>query len=157
MKKVCLIFAILTLAACKDNKKQNNDNVDLPEEKIAEAINFLEHPYIFEKEGFKIEEFTYEELDKEGEYLFSVVVSGNVEKFVQDHQVFVHGTFNNSPKEYLINFAMKETKKVGDNKLVFYKVYKPNVYSVDTLRFGITNFKEKKRLFVLTLKNVIIS
>lgn len=150
------LFAILvtfTIISCKDDKrKYNNKNQDI--EKLSNKISLIEHPYIFEKHEFKIEDFTAEKLNESDKFLFSFVISGDIGKFEKDHRIFVHGFNKENNKEYLVNFVMKKTKRKED-KLIFYSEYTPKYSSIEILRFGITNLKSKKRLFVLSVEDVI--
>ena len=154
MKKVLVVIILASIISCKKN---NKGDVEVDKKQKVEVeqkiVSLIEHPYIFEEADFQIEKFTAEELIESEKFLFSLTVSGNIEKFENDHRVFVHGFNNINTKEFLVNFVMNKTKKEG-NKLIFYKEFSPEHTSVELLRFGITDIKEKKRLFVLTLKDI---
>ena len=123
MKRIILLTLITIVFACKNEAKKDEDMGLELEQVQDDSINILEHPYIFEDDGFQIEKLTYEELDDKGNYLFSLIVSGNTEKFEKDHRVFVHGFNDNNTKNYVLNIVMEKTRKENTVKQIKIKIF----------------------------------
>ncbi|AOW21164.1 hypothetical protein [Urechidicola croceus] len=149
MKKTIIFLVFVSIISCKKEKSKVIENPVVDSAKA--VISLIDHPYIFEEEGFQIDEFTSEELDENN--LISLKISGNTEVFEKDHRVFMHGYNNDNPNERVLNLVLNKTKK-EEGKLIFYKNIKLELNYVDELRFGITNINQKERLFVLKLKEL---
>lgn len=157
MKNFKYIAVLFIIISCKQSEKSNSTNSEIEPNSNSQRsflTNLIQHPYIFEEEGFQIEKFTSEEKNKGDKILLELTVSGEINNLKQDHRVFVHGADNNNPKELLINVVLDKTR-IDKGKLIFYREFTPNYFSVETLRFGITNYKKKNRLFTLTMKDIV--
>jgi hypothetical protein len=159
MKKIILLLCLsLVTISCKEKVK---DNADKPEQvenvkQEKEVVSLIDHPYVFEKDGYSIDAFTSTEVVNAEKFLISLTISGDTQQFEKDHRVFVFGFDQYEAKENDKTFSFTMTKfKKEKGKLIFYKEITPKELSYKSVRFGIANTKEKSRLFVLKLKDVV--
>lgn len=118
------------------------------------GISLIEHPYVFEEEGFEINAFFVRKDLNTNEYVLNLYLKGNISRFTKDHRAFVHGFKNLSDRDKSINIILNNPKTQGDS-LVFRKALTLKKDSLlEKVNFGVENKITKQRKFVLTLKNV---
>lgn len=149
--KIChyFLFFLLAILGCKgDNKIYKIDRQsDL-------GLSLIEHPYVFEDEGYEINAFFVREDETSNEYFLNLYLKGNITEFSKDHRAFIHGFENITDTEKSINMVLNNPKTLGDS-LLFRKALALKKDSLfEKVNFGVEDKITKQRKFVLTLNNV---
>lgn len=118
------------------------------------GISLIEHPYVFEEEGYEINAFFVREDERSNKYFLNLYLNGNIAEFSKNHRAFIHGFKNSTNIDKSINMVLNNPKTMGDS-LLFRKVLPLEKDSLfEKVSFGVEDKITKQRKFVLTLNSV---
>ena len=145
----CFLFIALCILGCKE------DNKIYKIEKYNDfGISLIEHPYVFEEEGYVLDAFFVREDEETNKYFLNLYLQGNITEFSKNHRAFIHGFKSTTDSNKSINVVLNNPQTEGD-LLLFRKVLPLKKDSVfEKVNFGVEDKTSKQRKFVLTLKNV---
>lgn len=150
MKIKTLIVLIITFTACQE-KVVYDKEFHYFDKHNGDTISLIEHPYIFQDLGIKVERFELIKNDPSSE--LSITLAGDLSKINKESFVYVHG-FENPTKKEITNLDLTKQTNVSKTKVIFSNTFSTIPENLGRIEFGLTDFKNKERIFAINLNNI---
>ncbi|MAP54383.1 hypothetical protein [Altibacter sp.] len=148
--KYSLLFLLGLFVSCQEGKPYDTSLYTIEEyNKDTQEYNLIQHPYIFEEAGVRLESLSYSRRDSV--ITLKAVYQGNIERYRDGCFLFFHA-YPKKGGNHLVNMDLKNVP--GKDKLVFMREVKLEQFSFEEVRLGIVCDTMEGRLFKLNFFDV---
>lgn len=114
-----------------------------------QTYSLIEHPYIFEDLGLKLESLAVRKY--KNKLIVKASIDGKTNSYNNNYFLFLHGYVNEGDKLLNMDLNLQENSK---GKLLFSKTFDSIPTSFREIRFGLTNPTTKQRVFSVAVKEI---
>jgi hypothetical protein len=160
MKKIVLLLVLVfTLFSCKNDKKENDTNLETVKPiQNSNEISILDIEYLNDTLNIAVKGFKVIDLDEDNYEMEITMQTPELDKYSKDFKFFVHCIYYDDFREGdsdRLAVGTNRVKTEGD-KIIFSRKFKSNVYEFETIRYGLLNTKTNERYFTLKLDSITL-